>query len=617
MTKSKSKIPYLLLILIIVLQLLWTGYSFLYRKDGRHSDEIWSYGLANSYYQPFVYQRAGVHIDDCQMEDIINTEQWITGETFRNYITVQPDQRFAYGSVYSNQTLDHHPPLYYALLHTVCSFFPNQFSFGFGFFLSCIFLILTQIYLFRIGREITHSDWAALLTPLLYSGTIGAMDTFTFIRQYSLLTMLAVMFAFYSMKLLSDYNLKKWLVPVLLTAMCAFMTHYYGIIFVGAFTACLCIYMLAKRKIKKMFAFGFSMLGTLGLYFVLYPAAIKQMLGSNKMMNDNRPFSYFLQFKMFISQIMTKLFNIETPVLVSSGIGTILVVILVGLLVIGAPLCFLFRKETWFIRFRKWAFQKGKDFLHWLANANYIPVFGLVASVAVICVVNKITNLSDMGYFALRYLFVTYPFFCLAGMLAVYTILSKIPKIKKIGGGIAAVGAAACIAVQNVMQPTSDFLFKSYPMDSTVDYAELLKGKNCVCFLEPRDFWLLTCFSDYLYQADNIFIVNLQNAEENLKQIQERGISIDYVLTSYAELSDEQLDLLDEWHQEETDNTANEIFEHAFHADEFTSAKIENKEKEPIHIAMDVIDALNDDAGFDLIAELNIINGYMYLLEMH
>ena len=129
MTKSKSKIPYLLLILIIVLQLLWTGYSFLYRKDGRHSDEIWSYGLANSYYQPFVYQRAGVHIDDCQMEDIINTEQWITGETFRNYITVQPDQRFAYGSVYSNQTLDHHPPLYYALLHTVCSFFPNQFSF--------------------------------------------------------------------------------------------------------------------------------------------------------------------------------------------------------------------------------------------------------------------------------------------------------------------------------------------------------------------------------------------------------------------------------------------------------------------------------------------------------
>lgn len=121
--------PYMLLILLIAVQLIYTSFCFVTKKQGCHSDEIWSYGLANSYYQPFIYMKDGVFIDDMTVDDVINYNEWESGEVFKDYITVQPGERFAYGSVYHNQTLDHHPPLYYMLLHTVCSFSRTAFRF--------------------------------------------------------------------------------------------------------------------------------------------------------------------------------------------------------------------------------------------------------------------------------------------------------------------------------------------------------------------------------------------------------------------------------------------------------------------------------------------------------
>ena len=47
---------------------------------------------------------------------------------YDDYMKVQNGQRFDYVNVWRNQTNDVHPPLYYALIHTICSVFPNKFS---------------------------------------------------------------------------------------------------------------------------------------------------------------------------------------------------------------------------------------------------------------------------------------------------------------------------------------------------------------------------------------------------------------------------------------------------------------------------------------------------------
>ena len=60
------------------------------QKKGFYVDELWSYGLANSYYHPHVF-----------WEDALE-DQWQPGEYFKEYIEVEPDQRFRYDSVVYN-----------------------------------------------------------------------------------------------------------------------------------------------------------------------------------------------------------------------------------------------------------------------------------------------------------------------------------------------------------------------------------------------------------------------------------------------------------------------------------------------------------------------------------
>ena len=56
------------------------------------------------------------------------SRSWYDGRLFTDAYSVHPGERFGYGKVWANQAGDVHPPLWYAALHTVCSFFPGEFS---------------------------------------------------------------------------------------------------------------------------------------------------------------------------------------------------------------------------------------------------------------------------------------------------------------------------------------------------------------------------------------------------------------------------------------------------------------------------------------------------------
>lgn len=52
---ENSKVCNIILAVIVVLQIIVVSYYFIFEKEGYHSDEVWSYGLANSFYEPFIY----------------------------------------------------------------------------------------------------------------------------------------------------------------------------------------------------------------------------------------------------------------------------------------------------------------------------------------------------------------------------------------------------------------------------------------------------------------------------------------------------------------------------------------------------------------------------------
>ena len=105
---------------LLLLQVVMMFY-FCANKQEYHIDEIYSYILSNSY-----------HCDNLSNANDIKNH-WISGkDSLQKFVSVQTNERFAYHKTYLNNTTDAHPPFYYFILHTVCSFFPDRFSKWFG-----------------------------------------------------------------------------------------------------------------------------------------------------------------------------------------------------------------------------------------------------------------------------------------------------------------------------------------------------------------------------------------------------------------------------------------------------------------------------------------------------
>ena len=90
---------------------------FSHRKSGMFIDEIYTYGLSNSHYAPYLTDAAGGTLRD----------QTLTRQDFLDYVTVE-DDGLDLGSVYYNQVRDVHPPLYYWLFHLCSQLTPRVFT---------------------------------------------------------------------------------------------------------------------------------------------------------------------------------------------------------------------------------------------------------------------------------------------------------------------------------------------------------------------------------------------------------------------------------------------------------------------------------------------------------
>ena len=218
-------------------------FNFSFFKESYHSDEIWSFGLSNSYYEPFIYQSAD-HTEK------INIDTWFSSEVLRDYLTVKKEQRFSYGSVIYNQNNDYHPPLYYLILHTICSFFAEKFSFWYAFFINIFAYIIASVFFFRLIYEITKSETAALYGYMFYAFSMGILNTFVFVRMYALLSMFAVLSMYFHARLYYTGNIR-YILPVSVITLLGALTHHFYLPFAAGVSLCFCVYYLIKRKLIK------------------------------------------------------------------------------------------------------------------------------------------------------------------------------------------------------------------------------------------------------------------------------------------------------------------------------------------------------------------------------
>lgn len=254
-------------LLLLILQLTVLCY-FGGRKSGFHEDEFYSFYSTN--------KTAGLFVND---------RQWIDTESFRNDFVVLKGEQFRYSVVKQMQSWDVHPPLYYYILHTVCSFFPGVFSKWLGIsvnliaFAPCFLLLAYLVYTCVAQKEKEESCkkavFLAFAVCLAWGFSAAVISGVMFIRMYQWLTLFVLLCASLHVRAIKKQDCGiRFLLPLGITVFLGFMTQYYYIIFHFFMGAAFCILLLKEKKIKELFAYALSCALGLGAAIIYYPSCL-------------------------------------------------------------------------------------------------------------------------------------------------------------------------------------------------------------------------------------------------------------------------------------------------------------------------------------------------------
>ena len=499
MKQLSQKKNYVILLLLILSALMLYTYFFFAKKKGYDSDEIYSYTLSNSYYKPFLEAP-----ENWNMNYVSETAQylktWISGSVFHDYITVQKGEQFAYGSVWYNQSKDVHPPFYYAVLHTICSFFPDIYSPWFALSINYISFILVMFLLYKLGRRWSSSTFALFLCGF-YAFSAGAVDTYTFLRMYALCTFFAL-FLFSLIEIYIRTFQKKYLFFLFVITLLSSLTHYYLIVFAFFLTLTTELYLLLKKNWKSFFSLGFTMLLSVISAFCIFPASISHLLHSGNGFASQGMSPYY-QTRYLIRLVIQQFTGITLPYLrtyfpiyAMTFLGAAAVLLLLSF--------YLFRKENWayifYNGFKKILFHITNGFktlIKKLSSTCSILIFTLLCLFVFYIFNLPIATMRDNS---IRYLFPFYPLLCIVILYLLKCIVpSAIKHFIKVGSALL---IGTVLSVNSVFFTPHCFLFNSVKLQGT-QLQELPSEATYIIFVSKT--FHMSNFAILLQDAENIF----------------------------------------------------------------------------------------------------------------
>lgn len=497
---NKNLTPYFIIFVIIAITIGRIIYSFVYLKEDFHSDEIWSFGLSNSYYEPFIFQNA-------DHTELINKDKWISSKVMKDYLTVSENHKFSYDSVYYNQVHDYHPPLYYFILHTICSFFPQKYSPWYGFSINIVTYVFSIVFLYKLSFDISKSEKLSIICCAFYGFSVGVVNTFVFVRMYSLLTMLSVIILYVHSRLYRNNMSKKFVLLLYSLTLLGCLTHHFFIPYAGMISMCFCIYYLLRKRFKELLIYSFTMISGVLSSILIFPATIDHLF-SGRIEDNKLPFSW--QIKMVLNCMLTELFG--TAVSVVPRISyTALLIEIVCVSIILAPLVYLFRNEKWFISFIGYLKYIFRQFNDRVRKANLIVVSILFSSAGIILLTSLTVSMMMMSTTADRYIFNIFPGICVVVVIITNEVMKIFTKKETISFVISIVISGLLCVSSNVFGGYHYFFTKP---ENYTPIKSVIKDSDCIFVSD--EFWLLTCFTKDSFNAENIYCTTAADLEKKI-----------------------------------------------------------------------------------------------------
>lgn len=264
--KISNKTSRIVLVFIIFVSLAIST-VFMVNKQGFHEDELLTYNLANS------------------SKQLLTSGEWNTPEDFNEYLSVSENNRFNYAQVYQNQIIDaSHPPFYYALVHTVCSFFPGVFSKWLAYSINVIAMIGVLILLYKIGKRVTNNNLYALIGVGAYALSIACVTTTIYLRMYATLTFFVLAFLYMSLKMYEKKNTVNFgdCILLVLIVILGVLTQYYFILFAALVGLTFLVFKIKEKCFKDLIKYIISAIIGAGVALCIYPYIISNVLGGNR-----------------------------------------------------------------------------------------------------------------------------------------------------------------------------------------------------------------------------------------------------------------------------------------------------------------------------------------------
>ena len=267
-------------------------------KANYHVDEYATYILANS--------SRGISIE------VEEGRKYCGDELFHPYFVVDRDARFDYHTVWENQSKDVHPPLYYVVIHTVCSLFPGMFSKWFGLAVNLFFFILTGILVYNTAAKIYSDNLKALIALGIWGCMAGVVNTSVFIRMYTMAGFFVTAAVYIHLQLYKEKKAGiKFFAEVFLVTTAGGLTHYYIVVFIFFLALFYLIYFLYKKRLQEAFCYIVTYVISAITALAIFPSMLDHVFGGYRgeeafsAISDTKKFLDIFQYVQLLAKEMT------------------------------------------------------------------------------------------------------------------------------------------------------------------------------------------------------------------------------------------------------------------------------------------------------------------------
>lgn len=233
-------------------------------KMNMHIDEMLSYKLANN---------DGIVMDFEEGRTYTPAEQIY----LQNLIANNVFEQFNFATVWKNQTNDVHPPLYYLILHIICSYNVGRFSIWYAAGINIFFAAFTLNILRKLIYLFTDDKVVVEFCSILYIVSPGILQNVSFLRMYVMAMFWVTLTAYLFVRVHEEsFSWKLWS-QIGFAAIAGALTHYYCIIYLCATCLVFGVCLLIERRWRDLVALFLYMDVSAVIAVSVFPAMVQHM----------------------------------------------------------------------------------------------------------------------------------------------------------------------------------------------------------------------------------------------------------------------------------------------------------------------------------------------------